>query len=45
MNYPRSSRGLSPPTSLDVEIPLEFDEGASWGAEPDSVNSFFLPFL
>lgn len=45
MNYSGCSRGPSPPTSPDAELPLEADEGASWRADPNCVKSFFLPFL
>lgn len=44
-NYLRSSRAASLATSLDAELPLEAGEGASWRADPNCVNSFFLPFL
>lgn len=44
-NYLGSSRAASPATCLDAELPLEADEGASWRADPNCVNSFFLPFL
>lgn len=32
-------------TSPDAELPLEVDKEASWRADPNCVNSFFLPFF
>lgn len=42
MSYLGSSRGPRHPISLDAELPLEADAGASWRIDSNGVNSFFF---